>query len=77
MQTFFSPKTSDDECFDPNDDREPDKYISEVKVKPQIQRNMEVVSFDKHSRKSSNVGETGSSQVYPKSVKSQQNKTIE
>ena len=75
VETFFTPTSSnDDDSFDPNDDREPDKYVSEVKIKPQITRNLETVSFAIRSQKSrkSSVGETGgsSSQAHPKSVRS-------
>lgn len=61
-ETFFTPSYSDEDndSFDPNDDREPDKYVSEIKVKPQILRNIETVTFAVKSRKTS-VGETGGS----------------
>lgn len=33
-RNFFTPTSSGQESDDPNDDKEPDRYVSEVKVKP-------------------------------------------
>ena len=59
-ETFFTPNSSENESNDPNDDQEPDKYVSEIKVKPPIPLNLETVTFAQQSRRTS-VGETGGS----------------